>query len=43
VRSVASFFYHPLLGLTYLPELIDGVQALGYTFVPARDVVAPAR
>jgi uncharacterized protein YdaL len=41
--GVASFFYHPFLGLTYLPELVDGVQTLGYTFVPARDVILPPR
>ncbi|WP_433085393.1 DUF2334 domain-containing protein [Dactylosporangium sp. CA-052675] len=33
--NVASFFYHPFLGLQYLPELIEGMQRLGYTFVSA--------
>ncbi|MDG6105817.1 polysaccharide deacetylase family protein [Dactylosporangium aurantiacum] len=33
--NVASFFYHPFLGLQYLPELVDGIQQLGYTFVAA--------
>lgn len=33
--NVTSFFYHPFLGLQYLPELIDGIQRLGYTFVAA--------
>jgi uncharacterized protein YdaL len=33
--GVTSFFYHPFLGLEYLPTLIDGITGLGYTFVPA--------
>ena len=33
--GVASFFYHPFLGLQYLPQLVEGIQQLGYTFVPA--------
>jgi uncharacterized protein YdaL len=33
--NVASFFYHPFLGLQYLPQLVEGIQQLGYTFVPA--------
>ncbi|WP_432827871.1 DUF2334 domain-containing protein [Dactylosporangium sp. CA-092794] len=33
--NVASFFYHPFLGLQYLPQLIDGMQSMGYTFVAA--------
>ncbi|WP_433058425.1 DUF2334 domain-containing protein [Dactylosporangium sp. CS-033363] len=33
--NVASFFYHPFLGLQYLPQLIEGIQGLGYTFVSA--------
>jgi uncharacterized protein YdaL len=37
--GTASFFYHPFLGLTYLPQLIDGIQRLGYTFTPAPDMV----
>ncbi|WP_432988026.1 DUF2334 domain-containing protein [Dactylosporangium sp. CA-233914] len=32
--NVAGFFYHPFLGLEYLAQLIDGMQSLGYTFVP---------
>jgi uncharacterized protein YdaL len=38
--GVASFFYHPFLGLQYLPSLVEGIQALGYSFVSARDVLA---
>jgi uncharacterized protein YdaL len=33
--NVASFFYHPFLGLEYLPQLVDGIQSMGYTFVAA--------
>ena len=40
--GVASFFYHPFLGLQYLPQLVEGIQALGYTFVPAADLILPA-
>ncbi|NJC82384.1 DUF2334 domain-containing protein [Planosporangium mesophilum] len=39
--GVASFFYHPFLGLEYLPKLVEGLQALGYTFAPARDMILP--
>lgn len=37
--GVASFFYHPFLGLQSLPKLIEGIQALGYTFVPADTMI----
>ncbi|NJC72102.1 DUF2334 domain-containing protein [Planosporangium thailandense] len=40
--GVASFFYHPFLGLQYLPQLVAGIRSLGYTFVPARELI-PAR
>jgi uncharacterized protein YdaL len=33
--GMASFFYHPHLGTGYLKNLVDGVQGMGYTFVPA--------
>jgi uncharacterized protein YdaL len=33
--GVASFFYHPYLGTAYLKQTVEGVQGLGYTFVPA--------
>jgi uncharacterized protein YdaL len=41
--GVASFFYHPFLGLQYLPELVDRIQAMGYTFVPADTMIMPPR
>ncbi|WP_196455102.1 DUF2334 domain-containing protein [Planomonospora sp. ID82291] len=36
--GVASFFYHPYLGTRRLGEIIDGIEDLGYTFVPASAV-----
>ena len=36
----ASFFYHPYLGTSYLQQVVEGVQALGYTFVPASAMLA---
>jgi uncharacterized protein YdaL len=38
--GVASFFYHPYLGTAYLKQVVEGVQGLGYTFVPASAMVA---
>ncbi len=37
--GVASFFYHPFLGVGELPRLVEGIQSLGYTFVSAQDLV----
>jgi uncharacterized protein YdaL len=37
----ASGFFHPYLDLAYLRELIEGIKALGYTYVPLSDTVAP--
>lgn len=36
--GVASFFYHPFLGVGSLPKLIDGLRSMGYTFVAAPSV-----
>jgi uncharacterized protein YdaL len=33
--GVASFFIHPYLPVTYLQQTVEGVEAAGYTFVPA--------
>jgi uncharacterized protein YdaL len=38
--GVASFFYHPYLGTAYLAQVVEGVQGLGYTCVPASAVLA---
>jgi uncharacterized protein YdaL len=36
----ASFFYHPFLGVQYLATVVEGVQGLGYTFVPASSALS---
>ena len=33
--SVQSFFFHPYLDISYLQQIVAGLQAMGYTFVPA--------
>ncbi|MER7007966.1 DUF2334 domain-containing protein [Dactylosporangium sp. NPDC000555] len=33
--SVASFFFHPYVDVSYLRATVEGVLAAGYTFVPA--------
>jgi uncharacterized protein YdaL len=37
--GVASFFYHPYLGTAHLKATVEGIQSLGYTFVPASAMV----
>lgn len=34
-ESTASFFYHPYFGVDELKATVEGIKALGYTFVPA--------
>ena len=36
--SVQSFFFHPYLNISYLKQIVAGLQAMGYTFVPANTV-----
>ncbi|WP_205746321.1 DUF2334 domain-containing protein [Dyella amyloliquefaciens] len=36
--SVMSFFFHPYLDISYLQQIVTGIQAMGYTFVPAATV-----
>lgn len=36
--SVQSFFFHPFLNISYLKQIVAGLQAMGYTFVPADTV-----
>src|SRR2546421_5585093 len=38
--GVASFFYHPHLGTSYLRTIVEGIQNMGYTFVPANASLA---
>lgn len=33
--GVASFFYHPYLGNAFLQQIVEGLEAEGYTFVSA--------
>lgn len=33
--AVQSFFFHPYLDISYLKQIVEGLQAKGYTFVPA--------
>jgi uncharacterized protein YdaL len=33
--GVASFFFHPYVPITHLQQTVEGLQAAGYTFVPA--------
>jgi uncharacterized protein YdaL len=37
--GVASFFYHPYLGTGYLKTVVEGVQGMGYKFVPASAMI----
>ncbi|MFC4763598.1 DUF2334 domain-containing protein [Dyella koreensis] len=36
--GVQSFFFHPYLDISYLKQIVQGLQAMGYTFVPANTV-----
>jgi uncharacterized protein YdaL len=38
--GMASFFYHPYLGTSYLKQTVDGIQGLGYTFVTANSTIS---
>ncbi len=35
--GVASFFYHPFMGLEHLEKVVDGIEGLGYHFISIRD------
>ncbi|MEV6212893.1 polysaccharide deacetylase family protein [Kitasatospora sp. NPDC051914] len=37
----ASFFYHPSYGLNALRDTVNGIKALGYTFVSPTSVLGP--
>ncbi|SFV52741.1 hypothetical protein MNB_SV-13-983 [hydrothermal vent metagenome] len=37
--GVASFYYHPFLGTGYLQQIVEGLEAEGYTFVSAPSLV----
>ncbi len=36
---MASFFFHPYYDLTYLEQTVQGIQALGYTFVSPQSLL----
>ncbi|MBT2118500.1 polysaccharide deacetylase family protein [Dyella sp. LX-66] len=36
--SVQSFFFHPYYDISYLKQVVEGLQAMGYTFVPANTI-----
>jgi uncharacterized protein YdaL len=36
--GVQSFFFHPFLNISNLKQIVAGLQAMGYTFVPADTV-----
>ena len=38
--GVASFFYHPFLGVGQLPKVVDGLRDMGYTFVSSAQLVS---
>lgn len=37
--AFASFFYHPFLGTNYLAQTVQGIKALGFTFVSPADAL----
>lgn len=37
-ESTASFYFHPFLDMEYLEEIVEGVQDLGYEFVPVTEL-----
>lgn len=38
--GAASFFFHPYLNLTYLRQIVEGMQSMGYTFISASTALA---
>jgi uncharacterized protein YdaL len=40
--GLASFFYHPYLGVEPLTAILDGIEEAGYTFVSPASLEAPA-
>lgn len=37
-ESTASFYFHPFLDIDYLAEVVEGIQDLGYEFVPVTEL-----
>ena len=42
-QGVASFFFHPYYGVSYLQQIVQGIQALGYTFVSPQSLLGPGQ
>jgi uncharacterized protein YdaL len=42
-QGVASFFFHPYYDVSYLQQMVQGIQALGYTFVSPQSLLGPAQ
>jgi hypothetical protein len=40
---VASFFFHPYYDVSYLQQIVQGIQALGYTFVSPQSLLGPGQ
>ena len=38
-QGVASFFFHPYYDVSYLQQIVQGIQALGYTFVSPQSLL----
>ncbi|MCM3687844.1 DUF2334 domain-containing protein [Kocuria rosea] len=38
-ESTASFFFHPYLNIDYLKETVEGIEKLGYEFVPVTELI----
>ncbi|MBV8157344.1 MAG: DUF2334 domain-containing protein [Dyella sp.] len=36
--GVESFFFHPYLDISYLKQIVEGLQGMGYTFVTSRSI-----
>ncbi|MDU0348524.1 polysaccharide deacetylase family protein [Actinomyces sp. MRS3W] len=37
-HATASFFFHPYLDVSMLQQIVEGIRAQGYTFVPATEL-----
>jgi uncharacterized protein YdaL len=42
-QGVASFFFHPYYSVSYLQQIVQGIQGLGYTFVSPQSLLGPGQ
>ena len=42
-QGVASFFFHPYYDVSYLQQIVQGIQALGYTFVSPQSLLGTSQ